>query len=49
MKNLYEAATVEEVKSRITRLWPNSQRQWGKMSPAHAVAQLLGDYGVGRR
>ena len=38
MKNLYEAATVEEVKERITRLQPDSERQWGKMNAAQAVA-----------
>ena len=38
MKNLYEAARVEEVKERIARLRPDSQRQWGKMNAAQAVA-----------
>jgi Protein of unknown function (DUF1569) len=38
MKNLYEAATVEEVKERITRLGPDSERQWGKMNAAQAAA-----------
>jgi hypothetical protein len=38
MKNLYEAATVEEVKGRIARLGPGSQRQWGKMNVAQAMA-----------
>jgi hypothetical protein len=38
MKNLYEAATVEEVKERITRLGPGSERQWGKMNSAQAAA-----------
>ncbi len=39
MKNLFEAASVEEVKERIARLKPDSQRQWGKMNAAQAVAQ----------
>ncbi len=38
MKNLYEATTVEEVKERIARLGPDSQRLWGKMNAAQAVA-----------
>jgi hypothetical protein len=42
MKNLYEAATVDDVKQRIARLGPNSQRQWGKMNVAQAVAHCAG-------
>lgn len=42
MKNLYQAATVEEVKQRIERLKPDSQRQWGKMNVAQAVAHCSG-------
>ena len=38
MKNLFEAARVEEVKERIARLKPDSERQWGKMNAAQAVA-----------
>jgi Protein of unknown function (DUF1569) len=38
MKNLYEPATAQEVKARIARLGPTSQRQWGKMTAAQAVA-----------
>jgi Protein of unknown function (DUF1569) len=38
MKNVYEAATLEEVKKRIARLKQDSERQWGKMSPAQALA-----------
>ena len=38
MKNLFEAATVEEVKGRMAQLRPDSQRLWGKMNPAQAVA-----------
>jgi hypothetical protein len=37
MKNLYEPDTAKEVISRIDRLQPASQRQWGKME----VAQML--------
>jgi len=38
MKNLFETARVEEVKARLARLQPGSQRQWGKMKPAQALA-----------
>ncbi len=38
MKNLYEAATVEDVKERAARLGPDCERQWGKMSAPQALA-----------
>ncbi|HKI12797.1 MAG TPA: DUF1569 domain-containing protein [Candidatus Acidoferrum sp.] len=38
MKNLFEAATVEEVKERMGQLRPDSERLWGKMNPAQALA-----------
>ncbi len=38
MKNLFEAARVEEVKERMARLRPDSERLWGKMTAAQAVA-----------
>ena len=38
MKNLFETTRVEEVKARLARLQPDSQRQWGKMNPAQALA-----------
>jgi uncharacterized protein DUF1569 len=38
MKNLFEPATVEEVKGRMAQLRPDSERLWGKMSPAQAMA-----------
>jgi hypothetical protein len=38
MKNLYEAATVEELKGRAARLVQASERQWGTMSAAQALA-----------
>ena len=38
MKNLFDAARVEEVKQRIARLRPDSQRQWGKMNAPQTVA-----------
>ena len=42
MKNLYEAATVEEIKERIARLGPGSERQWGKMNAGQALAHCSG-------
>ena len=38
MKNLFQAATVAEVKDRMRRLTPASERLWGKMNAAQAVA-----------
>lgn len=38
MKNLFEAATVEEVKGRLAQLKPDSERAWGKMNPAQTLA-----------
>jgi hypothetical protein len=36
--NLFEAARVKEVKERMALLRPNSERVWGKMNPAQALA-----------
>jgi Protein of unknown function (DUF1569) len=38
MKNLFEAATVEEVKERMAQLRLDSERLWGRMDAAQAVA-----------
>ena len=38
MSNLFEAARVEEVKQRVARLRPESERIWGTMTAAQAVA-----------
>ena len=38
MKNLFEPSALEEVKSRMARLGPDSQRLWGKMNAAQALA-----------
>jgi len=38
MKNLFEAARVEEVKERVAQLRPDSERLWGTMTAAQAVA-----------
>jgi hypothetical protein len=37
MKNLFEAARVEELKQRIALLRPDSERQWGTMKPAQVL------------
>jgi hypothetical protein len=37
MKNLFEEAKVDEVRERIARLRPDSDRQWGRMNAAQAV------------
>jgi hypothetical protein len=38
MKNLFEVARTEEIKKRLVQLRPDSERQWGKMNAAQAVA-----------
>jgi hypothetical protein len=38
MKNLYEPAAAAEVKARLLNLRPDSERQWGTMTPAQALA-----------
>jgi hypothetical protein len=38
MKNLFDAAAVDEVKARLEKLKPESERQWGTMAAAQAVA-----------
>jgi len=38
MTSLFDTTTVEEVKNRIARVTTGSQRQWGKMAPAQALA-----------
>ena len=38
MKNMFDAATVLEVKERLAQLRPDSARLWGKMNAAQAVA-----------
>src|ERR1700683_5455297 len=37
MKNLFEAARVEEVKQRIAQMRPDRDRLWGTMKPAQAL------------
>ena len=40
MKSLYQPSNAEEIKRRLARLEPESQRQWGKMNATQAVAHL---------
>jgi hypothetical protein len=40
MKNLLDTTAVEEVKSRLEHVRPDSMRQWGRMNAAQAVAHL---------
>ncbi len=42
MKNLFDPATVLEVKARIAALKPDSSAEWGVMSAAQAVAHCTG-------
>ncbi len=50
MRNIFDPSASQEIKDRLSRLQPDSERQWGKMNPAQAVAhcckgmeQALGD------
>jgi hypothetical protein len=38
MKNLFQLERVNEVKARLAELRPDSARQWGRMTPAQAMA-----------
>ena len=38
MKNLFEESRVREVQERLRQLSSSSQRQWGTMNPAQALA-----------
>ena len=42
MKNLFEPASVHEVKTRIANLQPDSAPQWGAMNAAQAMAHCVG-------
>ena len=50
MRNIFQPDASHEIKERLAQLRPDSERQWGKMNPAQAVAhcckgmeQALGD------
>jgi hypothetical protein len=38
MESMFEVARVDELEARLARLRPDSERQWGKMTVAQAVA-----------
>jgi Protein of unknown function (DUF1569) len=42
MKNLFEPATVQDMKTRIKNLQPDSAAEWGAMTPAQAMAHCTG-------
>jgi hypothetical protein len=46
MKSLFEVARVEEIKKRMAQLRPDSERQWGKMNPAQALAHCSAAIGM---
>ena len=46
MKNLFEAAEVEELKERMARLNADSERQWGKMNSAQMLAHCSATIGI---
>ena len=40
MKHFFQPGASDEFKQRLARLQPDSERQWGKMTAAQAVAHL---------
>jgi hypothetical protein len=48
MKNLFDAARLEEVKARMARLESGSQPEWGKMNAAQALAHCSAAFEVAR-
>ncbi len=46
VKNLFDAAAVEEVKARMAKLRPDSERLWGKMNPAQMLAHCSAAIGM---
>jgi hypothetical protein len=38
LKNLFEPGRAEDVKARVAKLTAESERRWGKMTPAQAMA-----------
>lgn len=38
MKNLFDPILAEDVKQRLMRVRPESERQWGRMTPAQTLA-----------
>ncbi|MEK7224755.1 MAG: DUF1569 domain-containing protein [Bacteroidota bacterium] len=46
VKNLFDPAVKQEIITRINKLTPESQRQWGKMNVAQMLAHLQIPMGV---
>ena len=46
MKNLFEAAAVDEITVRMAHLRPDSERQWGKMNVAQMLAHCSAAIGM---
>jgi hypothetical protein len=46
MRHLFESAAVEEVKERLAQLRPDSERLWGRMNAAQAVAHCAAGFEV---
>lgn len=46
MKTLFESANVEEIQQRLARLKPDSQRLWGKMDVAQALAHCIAAFEI---
>ncbi len=42
MRNLFDASALEEINTRLARLKPDSERLWGKMNAAQALAHCSG-------
>ena len=38
MKNLFQAGIADDLKARVAQLHPDSERVWGSMTPAQAMA-----------
>ncbi len=38
MKNLFDPAAADEIRTRLATLGPRNERQWGKMTAAQAIA-----------
>jgi len=51
IRNLFDASAVEEIKRRAALLRPDSERQWGRMNAAQAVAHCSAglEWAVGDR
>lgn len=51
MRNLFQTGAAGQIKERLARLEPDSQRQWGTMAAAQAIAHCAGsmEWAVGER